>query len=203
MIRSLLLSAILLAPLPAFAHKIIADVFPAGTEIEGELGFSNGDMAVDQLVEIFDEAGNKLGEATTDADGFFTFTPTEPITHIFRANMGAGHVAEMTMDAADVAPITGREAAVSETTTAAAAEDVAVEASANTTVIAALSDEERDAIAAAVRDEMRPLRRAITAYQEKKDFQQILGGMGYIVGLFGFGFFIAARRKLAEAEGKS
>ncbi|NIY97843.1 cobalt ABC transporter permease, partial [Salipiger sp. HF18] len=49
----------------------------------------------------------------------------------------------------------------------------------------------------AVRDEVRPLRREIAAYREHNDLQSILGGIGYIVGLFGLGFYLAARRKLA------
>ena len=60
----------------------------------------------------------------------------------------------------------------------------------------ALSDADRAEIARIVRDEMRPLRREIAAYREKNDLQTILGGMGYILGLFGLGFYIAARRQL-------
>ena len=37
----------------------------------------------------------------------------------------------------------------------------------------------------------------IAAYREHNDFQTILGGIGYIVGLFGLGFYLAARRRLA------
>ena len=55
---------------------------------------------------------------------------------------------------------------------------------------------ERDAIAEAVRNEVRPLRREIAAYKEKNDLQTILGGIGYIAGLFGVGFYVAARRRL-------
>jgi nickel transport protein len=45
-----------------------------------------------------------------------------------------------------------------------------------------------------VRDELRPLRREITAYKEKNDLQSILGGIGYIFGFFGIAYYIAARR---------
>jgi nickel transport protein len=62
--------------------------------------------------------------------------------------------------------------------------------------VASLSEEERQVIAKAVRDEIRPLRRELIAYREKNDLQGILGGIGYIFGLFGLGFYIAARRKL-------
>ena len=62
--------------------------------------------------------------------------------------------------------------------------------------VGSLTTEERLAIAEAVRDELRPLRREIAAYREKNDLQTILGGIGYIVGIFGLGFYVAARRRL-------
>lgn len=62
----------------------------SGDAIEGEIGLSNGAMAPDTLVEVFNDAGAKIGEARTDADGFFTFTPTEPVALVFRANLGRG-----------------------------------------------------------------------------------------------------------------
>ncbi|WP_254695663.1 hypothetical protein [Leisingera sp. NJS204] len=108
MIRSCILILALLAPLPVMAHNVISAVFPSGSDIEGEVGFSNGDMAADLLIEIFDAAGSKLGESRTDSDGFFLFTPSEPVTHIFRGDLGAGHVAEMMMDGAEVAQIIGQ-----------------------------------------------------------------------------------------------
>jgi len=194
MIRILLIVLALLAfPISAMAHNVISSVFPAGTNIEGEIGFSNGEMAIDQLVEVFDQDGNKLGEAVTDQDGFFLYTPTAPVTHVFRANLGAGHVAEMTMPDDEVAAIMG----VAAPEPAATAETPS-EPAAGAVTVAALTDEERAAIAEIVRTEMRPLRQEITAYKNHNNFQTILGGIGYIVGLFGLGFYLAARRKLAD-----
>jgi nickel transport protein len=185
-----LITALILTPLPALAHKVIAGVFPAGDAIEGELGFSNGDMATDQEVIVFGPDGAEIGRTKTDADGFFLFTPTQPIAHTFRADMGAGHVANVTMPAEEVAAILGVPAGTPQPAAAAPANAAPATA-------ASLSDEERQAIATAVRDELRPLRREIAAYREKNDLQSILGGIGYIIGLFGFGFYLAARRKMA------
>ncbi|APZ51813.1 cobalt ABC transporter permease [Salipiger abyssi] len=189
----LLLTLCLAAPVPALAHKVIAGVFPSGSAIEGEIGFSNGDMAADTTVSVFGPEGASLGEAVTDADGFFTFVPEQPVAHTFRADLGAGHVAEVTMPAAEVAAILGETALEAEETAAAPAPA----ATGGGVTVAALTGEERQVIAEAVRAEVRPLRREIAAYREHNDFQTILGGLGYIAGLFGLGFYIAARRKLA------
>ncbi|PIE11288.1 MAG: cobalt ABC transporter permease [Rhodobacterales bacterium] len=190
--RMVLILALVCAPLPALAHKVIAGVFPSGDAIEGEIGFSNGDMAAQTEVIVTGPDGAELGRAVTDADGFFTYVPTSPVAHSFYADLGAGHVAEVTMTAEDVAKIMGVAAAAAQAT-----EEVAQAPASGGVSVASLSDEERLAIAEAVRDEMRPLRREIAAYREHNDFQTILGGIGYIVGLFGLGFYIAARRKLA------
>ena len=185
-----LIGLLSLSPLPALAHKVIAGVFPSGEAIEGELGFSNGDMATNQEVIVFGPDGDELGRTATDADGFFLFTPTEPVAHTFKADLGAGHLANVTMSADDVAQILGVAVATDQSPAPRAA-DVP-------TAAVSLTEEERAAIAKAVRDEMRPLRREIAAYREKNDLQTILGGIGYIIGLFGLGFYLAARKKMTS-----
>lgn len=184
MMRSVIgavVAVVLLGSVPAHAHKVIASVFASGDVIEGEIGFSNGDMAVDALVEVFDADGNKLGEVRTDADGFFTYAPTARVEHVFKANLGAGHVAEFRM-AADGLPAIASTAS-------------ADPAPAGT---GGLTDAQRDLVAEAVRREIKPLRREIAAYKERNDFQSILGGIGYILGLFGLGFYLAARRRASS-----
>lgn len=191
MLRVLILAAAaaapLTVPLPAQAHKVIAAVFPSGDAIEGEVGLSNGDMARDVPVAAYDGEGRFLGETMTDDDGLFLFKPTEAVTHVFRVDLGAGHVAEVTMPAAQVARILGVDAPPSD------ADRPPGDA---TVTVASLSDAERAAIARIVRDETRPLRREIAALREHRDLQSILGGIGYIAGLAGVGYYIAARRKL-------
>lgn len=188
-----LVLALCAAPLPVLAHKVIAGVFASGDAIEGEIGFSNGTMATDTEVIVIDANGAEMGRVMTDADGFFVYTPTAAVAHTFFADLGAGHVAEVTMPAEDVAEIMGITSRKANPAGTVALAPVTGGAAA-----AALSEEERQIIAATVRAEMRPLRREIAAYREHNDLQTILGGIGYIAGLFGLGFYLAARRKLAS-----
>ena len=187
--------ALFLVTSPAHAHKVIMAVFTSGDVIEGELGFSNGDMSVDQLIEVFDESENKLGETKTDQDGFFTFKPTQAITYIFRADLGAGHVAETSMSAEEVADLSGMEQAVG-----AMPQSARAPAPTQAATTAQTIPVNQAALAKMIRDELRPLRREIAAYKEKNDLQTILGGIGYIAGLFGFGMYMAARKKLKETS---
>ncbi|WP_417836515.1 cobalt ABC transporter permease [Thalassospira tepidiphila] len=176
---------------PAQAHKVIASLFPSGSNIEGEIGFSNGVMAENTLVEIFDLDGNKIDEVTTDGDGFFVYTPSQQIDLRFRADLGAGHVAEATFAIADLAGVDGTlQAALSKAPTASGA---------GSNAGPAITRAQEEIIATIVRDELRPLRRELTAYKEKNDLQSILGGIGYIFGAFGIIYYIAARRLRAKA----
>lgn len=184
---------LILSGAPALAHKVIAAAYPSGDVIEGEVGFSNGDMAADIPVEVFDEDGVKVGETRTDGDGFFVYTPTRKVTHVFKADLGAGHVVEFRLEAAEVPAVEGGTDPASGTAPEPAAS--ATPAMPETAAPAALPPDLTAQIAEAVRNEVRPLRREITAYKEKNDLQTILGGIGYIVGLFGLAFFLMARRQ--------
>ncbi|AXO14856.1 hypothetical protein [Thalassospira indica] len=176
---------------PAQAHKVIASLFPSGSNIEGEIGFSNGVMAENTVVEIFDLDGNKIDEVTTDGDGFFVYTPSQQIDLRFRADLGAGHVAEATFAIADLTGVDGTvQTAPSKARTASGV---------GSNAGPAITREQEEIIATIVRDELRPLRRELTAYKEKNDLQSILGGIGYIFGAFGIIYYIAARRLRAKA----
>jgi nickel transport protein len=183
----------------AWAHKVVVGAYASGDRIEGEIGFSDGEMARNVLVEVFTEDGKKLGEAHTDGEGVFAFTPTQPVVHVFRADLGAGHVAEVRLG---VNELPAGLAAKSGAANADGGEGKPA-ASGNTTAeprsadAPALTAAQREIVAEAVRNEIRPLRREIIAYKEKNDLQTILGGIGYIVGFFGLWFFFAARRQKA------
>ena len=51
-----------------------------------------------------------------------------------------------------------------------------------------------------LQQELRLLRHQVRDYEAKNDLQTILGGIGYILGLFGVGFYMAANRKLKQNQ---
>lgn len=165
------------AATPALAHKVVMDVYQSGAVVEGELGFSDGTMSQDTLVEVFDASGAKVGETKTDTKGVFTFKPAAPGALSFRANLGAGHIGTASLET-EGAPAAPAEAAA----------DAPAAAGVDSAQLAQIVGEQ-------VRREMKPLRQEIVEYKEKNNLQTILGGIGYIVGLFGIGFYVAARRK--------
>ncbi|RKT47645.1 hypothetical protein [Thiocapsa rosea] len=182
---------------PAQAHKVVASAWVEGTDLVGEIGFSNGKPAPPGTpVEVFDHELRKLGETATDEDGLFRFSaPSRPgderggglageaikgVALTVRADLGAGHLAEIRLSPEEVAPLAGGSA--SDTP----------QGSAET--LGPTNEALRALIAEAVRQEVQPLRREIVQLKEQTGLQQILGGMGYIAGLFGLLFFVYGRR---------
>lgn len=170
------------------AHKVVASAWTDGADIEGEAGFSNGDMALTgTLVEIFKNHSEKIGETKILDDGLFRYTPSEATTYRFFINLGAGHVAEVIVNP-DELPEN-----LQQSTT-----PVGVGAVTPSTSKIAISSDIATLVAKAVRKEIQPLRKEIASYKEKNNLQSILGGIGYIFGLTGIVFYIAARRKESQ-----
>lgn len=179
----------LLASPFSHAHKVIFDVFPGVDVIEGELGFSNGDMAVEENIVVLDVNGQAVAEVMTDGDGFFVYTPTQATALVFKADLGAGHVAEVALSAAQVADVMGVAAVATPVPNAVS---VAANQPKPNTDQQAVVDQ-----LARLSSDLKQLRKEIKHYKEKNDMQTVLGGIGYIFGLFGVAFYMAARRKLA------
>ncbi|MCZ4283025.1 cobalt ABC transporter permease [Kiloniella laminariae] len=182
----------------AWAHKIISAAYPDGNKIEGEIGFSNGDMAANVLVIVSDVEGNKLGEVTTDEEGFFTFVTTTRVDHHFRADLSAGHIASFVVTA-DELPETleGEKSLENEIVTEGPGDTVntgmaPVAASASVTAGTMMDEELFKSI---VGKEVSKLRKELALFKEERRFQDILGGIGYILGIFGIASFLLGRRK--------
>jgi len=185
--KFILVIGLMLFATGAQAHKVVSSAWTDGKDIEGEVGLSNGDMAQEgTVVEVFDPHSNKLGESKIDGDGLFRFTPTQSVAHTFRANLGAGHVATLIVGVDELPEhlAQGGEPSPAATT--------------QTTTVQPLNADIQKLVAKAVRREIQPLRKEIASYKEKNDLQTLLGGIGYILGLTGVVFYIAARRKEKE-----
>lgn len=196
--RNWLLLLVLAAALssPASAHNIVIAVWPAGDVIEGEIGFSSGELArPGTQVRVLGPDGEELGTTRVGEDGLFRFEPSTPVPHRFVADLGQGHVAETTL-AVDELPATVT-ASAGGAREAQAAPATATAAGAATAAAGAAIDAERleTLVAAAVQRELAPLKRQLAAREQEADLQGLIGGIGYICGIFGLLFFVYARRR--------
>lgn len=187
----------------AAAHNVVSGVYADGMNIEGEIGFSSGLMAESGvMVEVFNEVGEKLGETQLDDNGQFMYTAKTVQKHIFKANLSAGHIAEVVMEAdelSDAGSASAVESVAMETSTGVAPAKGAVAAT-NGIVVSnagtAISvDELQSLIRSAVAQQVRPLQKELSAYKEKVMLRDITGGLGFIFGLFGVAAWAASRRK--------
>jgi len=87
----------------AFAHKINIFAWAEGKTITGSVYFSGGAKAKSVKVKILAPDGRLLGEATTDADGAFTFEAAARCDHKLVAETPDGHRAQYTLSADELA----------------------------------------------------------------------------------------------------
>jgi len=188
--RKVMVVLLALMSAPAFAHNIVGGVYAIGSEIEGEVGFSDGEMGQAGVpVVITDANGNKLGEVKVEEEGLFSFQATRRIDHHFTIDLGSGHVLNTVLPA-DELPDTLPGGDDSGSASAAAVES-STTVSLNGADAAAL----QQMIERSVSKQIKPLRKELQAYKEKAGLQDILGGIGYIFGLCGIGIWLRQRKR--------
>ncbi|PIE43377.1 MAG: cobalt ABC transporter permease [Gammaproteobacteria bacterium] len=168
------------------AHNVVGGVYVVGSQVEGEIGFSNGDMApANSPVIVTDADGNQIVATTTNEDGFFTFNATQRIDHYIVADLGSGHIYKYILKAEEL-PDSFEEMAPENNLAFAAAG-----AGLNTVDPVAL----QAIVEKAVARQIKPLRKELNAYKEKASFRDVIGGMGYILGLCGLGMWLSQRKR--------
>ncbi len=205
----LVASMLVLADVPfAWAHKVNMFAFAEGAEIYVEGYFSDGKRARNSAVKVYDSQDRLLVEGRTDDEGQFTFPiPVEDDLRI-SLDAGMGHRTEYRLSRAElsggledgtVAQVAaaalagGPSGARAEQQGAPAADSVS-----ETACPASGGAVDEAAIRRAVGEAIRPLMRSISELQERRGFSDIVGGIGFIVGIVGLFFYFKAKRLLEE-----
>ncbi len=190
----------------AFAHKFIMSAWVEGDSVFVEAAFGDGSLAHQAKIEVFDNgSGKMLLSGETDDEGMFSFKIPQKVELLVKGNAGMGHQGEQVIPLEDItAALPGGEmASVSqeagetdkkESPPAKQGEAVRPEV----TGAAGISPDELSRIVeAAVEKKLRPIvRKLATAEQDKRPSpQDILGGIGYIIGLVGMGTYINYRSR--------
>jgi nickel transport protein len=195
MIRRLALAAalamlILVAGnIPALAHKMKVFASATGPAISGYVYFNADSRAIDTKVTVVGSDGSPVFEGLTDDHGQFSFQATRRMDHIISADGNDGHMATFMVTAAELPD--SLPAAASGNATPAPG-PLPSQAQAEGAVTA--SDDLRVFIDQSIARQIRPLREQIDAYQEKIWWHDVIGGIGYIVGLAGLAFGWANRK---------
>ena len=187
----------------ASGHALNVYASVQGQTIRGEVYFRGRVPAQDAKVEMFDPAGEKLGQTTTDEQGKFSWEVRFRCDHRLVANAGSGHGAEYTVEAAelpdDLPPRGGLPNAAKppDPPPAATPASPTPPGAPPGAPPAATADHARlqAMIESAVGKQIDPLRKEISRYQEKIRFADVVGGIGYILGVTGLVFYFLGVRK--------
>ena len=163
--------ALSLTATPAWAHKMKLFVTAEGNEVVGTLYFAGGDKAIGVKGEVLAADGHVVAPLTTDSLGGFRYSPPDAKAYRLHFQSADGHMAEAMIGAASSAEI---------------------RPSATPGLGAPLSDAALDA---AIARQLRPLREQIDSLDGRTRLSDLIGGAGFIFGLFGCFAWVQARRR--------
>lgn len=196
MIRRLAVAAAL-AVLPllagntsALAHKMKVFAAATGTAISGYVYFNADSRAINSKVTVVGADGSLVFAGQTDTQGQFSFPATRRMDHVISVDGNDGHMAAFTVTAAELPD--SLPAAPGKTAEPATSAPGPSPSSAQAE--GAVSGDLQVFIDQSMSRHIRPLREQIDAYQEKIWWHDVIGGIGYIVGLAGLAFGWANRQ---------
>jgi nickel transport protein len=190
---ALALAILILCPSRGFAHKLYVFARVEGATIQGRAYFP-GDVPAQQTDIIArDPTRRELGRTTTDDDGKFTLTPREHVDYCLLAEAPDGHTGQYIVHASelpDSLPAASADAAASKT-----------ESAKDHVFAAPAAAESNVRPPTATRDQLIELSKQIGALrQEMYDseqrirFRDLLGGIGFILGIAGVAFYMKVRK---------
>lgn len=169
------------------AHKLKVFAFAEGDRIEGSTYFVGGTPASGATVEVMSADDRLLATLVPDTTGEFSYKVAAHEKHVIVANTGDGHVARWTVSAAELtgqAPGSADQNTDSEPSSDTA--DPATQPGNNE--LATLVEQ-------AVARQVRPLREQLIRNEDQTRLRDIIGGVGYIMGIFGLAIWWQHRRR--------
>lgn len=155
--------------------------------IKGRAYFAGAAPALGARITVHGLDGATLATAVSGADGSFAIPAGPPADHRIVADAGDGHTATFIVYAAEFA---GAPAAAAG---AAARHPGPVDARSD---VEGRGEPSLEAIVeAVVARHVTPLRKQLNAYEDRRRWHDVLGGIGYILGLTGLAAFLLARRR--------
>ncbi len=159
------------------AHKVNVFAFVEGEQLYVQGYFTDGKMAKNSQVTVYSADDQVLAEGVTNEEGEYTFDHRGAPGLRVVLNAGEGHLAEYLLGADELPSETGAPASA---------------AGAGLEGIAAA--ELGPTVTRAVAQAIKPLAREIAELKERRSFSDIVGGVGFIVGLLGVFAYYKARK---------
>ncbi len=188
---------IITPPISTWAHRVTVFAWVEGDTVFTESKFSGGKRVTNGAIEVYDLVGKKLLEGRTDNAGKYSFkTPVKTGMKIV-LEAGMGHRAEwaLTRNDFDESPDNNMDANLSGQTSGSSSKDAILPA----TAVPAAGSADIEATMEKVLDKkLKPLIGRLNNLERQSDdptFTDILGGLGYIMGLVGIAAYVHSRRR--------
>jgi len=172
---------------PVFAHEVDVFAWVKGDTVFVEGYYGGSKKAKNALVEVFDPAGTRLIEGRTDEEGEFSFKI--PIKTALRIvlTVGTGHKSDFILSARDLGSITPSSAEPIPQIRRRAAEFSTADVDMHQLelIINQALERKLDPVIKLIRSTRR----------EGPSVTEIIGGIGYIFGLFGVVMYFKSRKE--------
>jgi len=164
----------------AYAHKVYVFAWVEAGKIYTESYFSGNKKVKNGQIEVFDSSGQKLLEGKTDEQGLFSFLPPGKEDLRIILNAGMGHRAEYLLGAEQIP-----KSAVRKSEPAKEKGDLDVS-----------TEQIREVVDQALKERLKPIERRLAAMEKERGpgITEVLGGIGYIIGLMGIVLYFKSRR---------
>jgi hypothetical protein len=187
---ALFLVVLVVLPRPALAHKLNVFAQAEGPTIHGRAYFSGGSPAIKIQVTALDAAGHELGRATTDQKGNFSLEAHRRCDYRLVAETGDGHGAEYTVSAAELPAVLPRgdpalAVSVGQPPGPPGASSPFRPMTEGQAAMAAGGDGRVAAELQALERQVGRLREQLDENENRLRFRDLVGGIGYILGLAG------------------
>ena len=182
-------------PSPAVAHKITVfawveeDMVYTRSRMAGGKGVNEGDVVVSDI------KGNRLLQGKTDENGEFSFKLPQPPPFVVSVNAGMGHSAEwtITQNEPDAFSANGKPE-IPEPDSASKTEPASPPLSVETPADCISPEALEPALEKALDKKLKPVMAALAdMHQTGPSLGDIIGGIGYIIGLVGLAAYLKNR----------
>ncbi|EFK10414.1 conserved hypothetical protein [delta proteobacterium NaphS2] len=185
----------LLWPGTAMAHRVNVFAWVEGDTVHTESKFSGGRLVNGGEVRVYDLKGNELLSGKTNAQGEFSFKIPQKTAMKIVLQAGMGHRGEWTIPLSEIDP----QQSASEPS---ASQEEQKKTSETETVKPSVDlDQLRHALEQSLDKRLSPVLKRLAEAQDKgPTFRDILGGIGYILGLLGLAAYMHFRRRSRDLE---
>jgi nickel transport protein len=197
---------VLAAATSAEAHRLKLFVSVEGMTMSGHAFFIGGGRPQDVGFVVKDASGAEIHRGRTDDQGAFSWTATKPADYVLSVDTGDGHFADEKIPTDRFSPAAQAAAAPMQTVTSPApVADVPANATAAVSAPAPVDTETlarrvEAAVDRAVARQLRPLIEAQNLAEGRLRFNDIMGGVGMIIGLAGIAAWALSRRRKTGDE---